>query len=201
MIAGTSTEPARGAAEPGTAAPCRPGVKIVVAGSVLALVLASAASAKVKLWLTLGDRTPAVGQPVAVVLHSEVRLGFNLKLIAVAPGKDWFDVVGKITGDASRPKATIPRDGFAIPVVRLAGNRWRAVVRFPRPGRWRLVIPNEAPEGIMLPPPVMVPVTVRWAVRVSRRSGGTIPRRRGGADAGVRSRRGRAGQRRGSRGR
>jgi hypothetical protein len=140
---------------------CRTSMKIVVAAVALALFVAPAASGKIKLWLTLGDRTPAVGQPVTVVLHSEVRLGFNLRLFAVAPGKDWFDVVGKITGDASRPRATIPRDGFAIPVVRLAANRWRAVVRFPRPGRWRLVIPNEASEGIMLPPPVMVPVAVR----------------------------------------
>ncbi len=136
-------------------------MKIAAAAVALALFLAPTASAKVKLWLTLSDRTPAVRQPVTVVLHSEVRLDFNLKLIAVAPGKDWFDVVGTVTGDSREARATIPRDGFAIPVVRLAPKRWRAVVRFPRPGRWRLVIPNEAPTGIMLPPPVMVPVAVR----------------------------------------
>ena len=28
-----------------------------------------------------------------------------LRLIAVAPGKTWFDVVGKVTGDSSRAKA------------------------------------------------------------------------------------------------
>jgi hypothetical protein len=45
------------------------------------------------------------------------------------------------------------------PVVRIAPNRWRGTVRFPRAGRWRLIIPNGAPDGFMIPPPVM-----RWVV-------------------------------------
>jgi len=28
-------------------------------------------------------------------------LDYNLKLIAVAPGKSWYDVVGRLTGDSS----------------------------------------------------------------------------------------------------
>jgi hypothetical protein len=49
------------------------------------LLVAPAASAKFKLWLTVGDSTPALQQPVTVVLHSERDLDFDLKLIAVAP--------------------------------------------------------------------------------------------------------------------
>jgi hypothetical protein len=30
-----------------------------------------------------------------------------------------------------------------------------AAVRFPRPGRRRLIIPSGAPEGFMIPPPVV----------------------------------------------
>jgi hypothetical protein len=124
------------------------------------LVLAPAASAKIKLSLAVGATTEA-GRPMTVVLGSEVPLDFDLKLIAVAPGKSWYDVVGKVTGDASRPHAVIPRDGFAVGVVRTAPNRWRAVVRFPRPGTWRLLIPNEAPEGFMVPPPLVRRIVVR----------------------------------------
>jgi len=127
---------------------------------VLALCLAPAASAKIKLWLSVSDGTPRVRQPVTVVLRSEVNLRYDLKLIAVAPGKSWYDVVGVVTGDSVLAKANIPHDGFAVPVVRIAPNRWRARVKFPRAGRWRLIIPNEAPEGFMIPPPVVRVVVV-----------------------------------------
>jgi hypothetical protein len=137
--------------------------RIALAAAVVLVILVAApvANAKFRLWLTIGDRTPSVNQPVRIVLHSERRLGYDLKLIAVAPGKSWFNVVGVVTGDSRTARATIPRDGFRIPVARIAGNRWRAVVKFPRRGRWRLVIPNGAPVGFMIPPPVMEPVDVR----------------------------------------
>ena len=125
-----------------------------------ALLLVPAAGAKFRLGLTVSDRTPAVGQPVTVVLRSGPPLDFDLKLIAVAPARSWYDVVGVVTGESRLAKAKIPRDGFAVPVVRAAPNRWRAVIRFSRPGRWRLVIPNGAPRGFMIPPPVMEPVQV-----------------------------------------
>lgn len=141
---------------------CRASVKtrvlIVVAAALLCLV--PAASAKFKMSLALGDNSPKVGQPITVVLRAGVDLDYDLKLIAVAPRKSWYDVVGKITGDSSRARARIPRDGFEVPVVRIAPNRWRALVKFPRPGKWRLLIPNGAPVGFMIPPPVMRTVVV-----------------------------------------
>jgi len=97
-----------------------------------------------------------------VTLTSGRSLDYDLKLIAVAPGASWFDVVGTITGDSSRNhRARIPRDGFAVPVVRVAGNRWRARVRFPRTGWWKLLIPDGGPVGFMIPPPVVQIVKVR----------------------------------------
>ena len=141
---------------------CRGSVKarVLVAVAVLALCLAPVASAKFRMWLTIGDSTPRIGQAVTVVLHAERNLDYDLKLIAVAPGKSWYDVVGRVTGDSSRARASIPRDGFAVPVTRIAPNRWRAFVKFPRPGRWRLIIPNGAPVGFMIPPPVVQTVVV-----------------------------------------
>ena len=74
--------------------------------------------------------------------------------------KSWYDVVGVVTGDSAIAKATIPRDGFGVAVCRIAPNRWLARVKFPRAGRWRLIIPIGAKEGFMIPPPVVRVVTV-----------------------------------------
>jgi hypothetical protein len=62
-----------------------------------------------------------------------------------------FHVVATITGDTSHPDPNIARDGFEIQLTRLAGNRWRGFARFLRPGRWRVVVPNGAPEGVIVP--------------------------------------------------
>jgi hypothetical protein len=125
-----------------------------------ALTLAPAAGAKFRLSLTVDNASPRVGQQIDAVLGADRALDYDLQLIAVAPGTSWYDVVGVVTGDSSRARARVPRDGFRIPVVRVAPNRWRALVRFPRPGRWRLVIPNGAAEGFIIPPPVVLVVTV-----------------------------------------
>ena len=134
--------------------------RVLVGVAVLALCVTPIASAKFKMWLTVGDSTPRIGQSVTVVLRAERNLDYDLKLIAVAPGKSWYDVVGRVTGDSSRARASIPRDGFAVPVTRVAPNRWRAFVKFPRAGRWRLIIPNGAPVGFMIPPPLVETVVV-----------------------------------------
>ena len=132
-----------------------------VLAAAVALVLAPAAVAKFKLSLAVSDGTPKVGQHVTVVVRSEVDLDYDLKVIAVAPGKGWFDVVGRVTGDSSTARASIPRDGFEVKLRRLSPNRWRGYVSFRRPGRWSLLIPNGAPAGFMIPPPVVRTVTVR----------------------------------------
>lgn len=141
---------------------CRASVKarVLTVVAAAALCLVPAANAKFKLSLAVSDSTPRVGQPVTVVLRSGIDLDYDLKLIAVAPGKNWYDVVGVVTGDSQRARAKIPRDGFGVPVKRVAPNRWRAVVRFPRAGRWQLIIPNWAPVGFAIPPPVVKIVRV-----------------------------------------
>lgn len=140
---------------------CTSRVRVLAIAAVLALLVAPAAMAKFRISLTLGDSTPAVRQSLTVVVRSGVDLEYDLKLIAVAPGKSWYDVVGVVTGDSRIARANIPRDGFAVPLVRTAPNRWRGYVKFPRRGRWLLVVPNGAPVGFSIPPPVMRPVVVR----------------------------------------
>ncbi len=136
-------------------------MRVVATIAVLALFVAPAATAKLRLSLALGAGSPKAGQPITVVLRSGIDLEYDLELIAVAPGRSWYDVVGVVTGDSRIAKATIPRDGFAVPVVRVAPNRWRAFVTFPRAGRWRLIVPNWGPDGFAIPPPLTRTVVVR----------------------------------------
>jgi hypothetical protein len=62
-------------------------MRVFAAVAVVALCVAPAATAKFRLSLALGDSSPKVGQPVTVVLRAGVDLDYDLKLIAVAPGK------------------------------------------------------------------------------------------------------------------
>lgn len=119
--------------------------------SIAALLLAAPAAAKFRISITASDRTPAVGQRVTVVVRSGRRVAHDLRLIAVAPGRDVFRVVATITGDTSRPDPNVARNGFEIPLARVAPDRWRGTVRFRSRGRWRVVVPNFAPRGVVLP--------------------------------------------------
>jgi hypothetical protein len=121
----------------------------------LAAIAAPAAFAKGRISITLSDSTPRVGEQFTVGVRTGWVVPANdwLRLIAVAPGRDWYQVVGTVTGDSSRTHANLPHDGFEIKLARVGPRNWRALVRLPRPGRWRLVIPNGTHLGFMVPPP------------------------------------------------
>ncbi|MBI4172191.1 MAG: hypothetical protein HY511_05480, partial [Actinobacteria bacterium] len=72
--------------------------KVLVTVAAVALCVAPAATAKFRLTLSLGASSPKAGQPVTVVLRSGIDLDWDLELIAVAPGRSWYDVVGVVTG-------------------------------------------------------------------------------------------------------
>jgi hypothetical protein len=122
---------------------------------VLTAVAAPAASAKGKLTIRLGDSTPQAGEHFTVYVHTEWALQQNewLRVVAVAPGEDWYDVVGLVTGASKLARASVPHDGFGIRLMRTGTYTWRGVLTLPRPGRWRLVIPNGSQYGFMVPPP------------------------------------------------
>jgi hypothetical protein len=126
-------------------------MKAFAATGMTALVLCAPASAKFQISVAASDTTPAVGQRVTVVVRSERRLDYDLRLIAVAPGRNIFSVVATITGDTSYPDPNIARNGFEVRLVRVAADRWRGTVRFRNTGRWRLVVPNGAPVGVVMP--------------------------------------------------
>ena len=130
-------------------------MRLLVVAVCIAAIAAPVALAKGRLSVTVGDSTPRVGQPFTVYVRTGWVVPSNdwLRLIAVAPGKDWYQVVGTVTGDSSRARANIPHDGFEIELVRVGPKNWRAIVRLPRPGRWRMVVPNGTHLGFMVPPP------------------------------------------------
>ena len=116
----------------------------------LALLVCAPVLAKFGISIATSDTTPTVGQRVTVVVRSGRALDYELRLVAVAPGQPVFRVVATITGDTSHPDPNVARDGFEIQLVRIA-YRWRGVARFSRSGRWRLVVPNGAPVGVIIP--------------------------------------------------
>jgi hypothetical protein len=129
-------------------------MKVVALVVCLAAFAAPAALAKGRISVVVSDSTPRVGQAFTVTIRTGFVVPANdwLRLIAVAPGRGWYDVVGTIIG-SSVAHADIPRDGFELTLVRVEPKTWRAVVRLPRPGRWRLVLPNGTHFGFMVPPP------------------------------------------------
>lgn len=126
--------------------------------------VSASALAKFSISIVASDTTPAVGQRVTVIVRSGRALDYDLRLIAVAPGKPVFRVVATITGDTSRPDPNIARNGFEIHLARIAPNRWRGVARFPRLGRWRVVVPNGAPVGVIIPNgAALLALAVHWS--------------------------------------
>jgi hypothetical protein len=130
-------------------------MKLVALVLCLGAFAVPSAFAKGRISVVVGDSTPRAGHAFPVVVRTDYVVPANdwLRLIAVAPGRGWYDVVGTVTGDSSFAHASIPRDGFELELVRVGARTWRAVVRLPRPGRWRLVVPNGTQVGFMLPPP------------------------------------------------
>jgi hypothetical protein len=126
-------------------------MKALVALVVVALVVCGSALAKFKISVAASDTTPAVDQRVTFVVRSERALDHDLRLIAVAPGQPVFRVVATITGDTSRPDPNVARHGFEIDLTRVAPNRWRGTARFTPAGRWRIVVPNGAAAGVVIP--------------------------------------------------
>ena len=125
-------------------------MKAFAVAAALALVLCASALAKFQISVAASDTTPAVGKPVTLTVRSERKLDYNLRLIAVAPGKDIFGVVAAITGDSTRDPR-VARHGFEVRLVRVAPDHWRGTARFRSKGRWRVVVPNGAPVGVVIP--------------------------------------------------
>jgi hypothetical protein len=137
------------------------GMRTVLVAALVALWLAPAAFAKLHVSLFLSNAAPRVHQSVRVLLRTEERVGSDctMRIVAVAPGIGMSRAVGAFVG--GRGSAPLRRLGFEPKVVRASARSWRATVRFPRAGRWRLVVPNECAPGYMAPFPATRSIVVR----------------------------------------
>jgi hypothetical protein len=114
----------------------------------LALAAAPAAEAKFSMSLTVKPAQPWVKRPVQLIVRAGAVLPRNhgLRLNVVGP---WHETYRNI---------------FFEPRLRRIGPRtFVATVRFPRGGRWRLIVPNWGAPGSASPPPVDRTVKVQPA--------------------------------------
>jgi hypothetical protein len=139
----------------------------------LSLWLALGAAAKFGLQLSVSQSHAHIGQPISALIRTgPVGTGAcRMRLVAVAPGIDryhaldafingGYGVMGPSGFSFRRLRAT-PRLGFLAKTRRSSPTSWRATVKFPRRGRWQLIVPNWCAPGYAIPPPAVRIVTVR----------------------------------------
>ncbi len=126
---------------------------LVLVAAIAALVVAAVpADAKFRMTLTLSDRTPTTGQLVRVTLRTDLSReearAATMRLLTVPPGT-FVD------------RALDHEGPYRIRLTRTEST-WRASIRFQRPGRWQLVVPNWGAPGYAIPPPIVREVVVTW---------------------------------------
>jgi hypothetical protein len=142
-------------------------VRPVLGLALVAGVVATAASAAGDAPLRLVPSRPIMAGHTAtlVVRATRPQPEKQLRLVLVAPRANMSDVVAAAsTGGVSEGAGTaveLPRDGFLVHMTRHSAESWRVSVRFPRPGRWRLVVPNWAEQGVTTPYPLAATVLVK----------------------------------------
>jgi hypothetical protein len=121
-------------------------MKKVALMAILPLVLAPAAEAKFRMTLTVKPAQVWAKQPARVIVRTDIVLPREhvLPLNVVGP---WHPRYGTVF--------------FEPRLRRIGAKAFAATVRFPRGGRWRLIIPNWGPNGSASPPPVDRAVNVR----------------------------------------
>lgn len=116
--------------------------------ALLALAVTPPAEAKFRMSLTVEPTPVWAKHPARVIVRTDVVLPreHRLPLNVVGP---WHPRYGNL---------------FFEPRLRRIGPKaFAATVRFPRGGRWRLIVPNWGPNGSALPPPIDQAVKVRPA--------------------------------------
>jgi hypothetical protein len=111
-----------------------------------AFVLTAGAEAKFDISLTVEPSRPIAGDPTRVTMRTGVVLPtkHGMRLNAVGP---WRDELGQAFVE--------------LRLVRIGPRAFRAKIRFPYAGRWRLIVPNWGAPGSAYPAPVDRVVRVR----------------------------------------
>jgi hypothetical protein len=121
-------------------------MKLVALVMGLLLVAAPAADAKFRISLTVEPAQLWAKRPARVIVRTGIVLpqDHGLQLHVVGPGRAGYDTAV-----------------FYFRLRRVGPKAFKATVRFPRGGRWRLIVPNWSAEGSASPPPVDRTVRVR----------------------------------------
>lgn len=139
----------------------------------LSLWFAHGAAAKFGLHVSVSQPQPHVGEQVSVLIRTgPVGTGTcRMRLVAVAPSVNRYhalDVfilggytVGGPFGSTFHRVRPTPRLGFLAHMRRTSPTTWRTTVKFPRRGRWQLIVPNWCAPGYASPLPAVRIVTVR----------------------------------------
>jgi hypothetical protein len=104
---------------------------------VFAFLLTPSAAAKFSISLTVEPSRPMAGQRVRVTIRTGVVLPRKngTRLAAVGPWRREFG-----------------NGFFEVPLVRVGPRAFRASVRFPYSGLWRLIVPSWSAPGSAFPP-------------------------------------------------
>jgi hypothetical protein len=111
-----------------------------------ALVSVPSAGAKFSMSLTVKPAQPWVKQPARVIVRTGIMLAkdHGLQLHVVGPGRLRYETAV-----------------FYFRLRRIGPSAFGATVRFPRGGRWRVIVPNWNEQGSTSPPPAERTIRVR----------------------------------------
>jgi hypothetical protein len=132
-------------------------LRTLLAVVIAAFIAAPGASAKVAVHLKGAPLSPRAKSEVRVTITTDPAMTQRdavMRLYALAHGVDLYGALSALMGGY-----LMFQRAFAVELTR-EGGTWRGKLRFPRAGRWRLVIPNEGAPGYMIPPPVIRRVLV-----------------------------------------
>ena len=147
-------------------------LRLVVVLAVLVLGTAPIASAKFGLSLVLSQDETRVDVVVPAELRADDSVGKDcaMWLISVDPRSNPKALNaflnGRVTiigtsGATIRKIRSYSRIGFLVSMKRSGARTWRAQLRFPRAGRWHLIVPNWCAPGYAAALPIDRVITVR----------------------------------------
>ena len=140
-------------------------IVVLVACAVIVLFLAPyvGAAGNAPLRVSLPGGVTAHHAATLVVRATRPQPEADLRVVLVPPGTSVIDVVTALTegGTAAGSAVESARDGFAVRARRTSATSWKARLVFPRPGVWRVVVPNWTLDGYTTPFPALDTVRVR----------------------------------------
>lgn len=134
-------------------------VRAGLIAAIATLVLIPDAEAKFAVHLSIAPAQPRTGELATVRLRTGDTgdAPCTMRVVAVAPGASLVRALDALVIDRVRATPL----GLRVRLRRGGATSWSGSVRFPRPGRWRVVVPNWCASGYAIPQPATRVVDVR----------------------------------------